>query len=63
MCRAAFTGGLSTFVFARADGEPDLIPILALPVSPHPAFSIFRYAGGVPLIREGQVDSLRRAEG
>jgi hypothetical protein len=53
---------LPTFVFARAGELPDLVRILDLPISPHPPFSIFRYAGRVPTIREGQMTYLRQSE-
>lgn len=51
-----------TFVFAAAGELMELSSILAKPVSPHPPFSIFRHAGRVPLIADGEIDGLRREE-
>jgi hypothetical protein len=53
---------LATFVFARADRARDLEGIRALQNSPHPAFSIFRYYGRIPLIADHSIDHLRQAE-
>ena len=53
---------LPTFVFARAIHLPDLARVLALAINPHPAFSIFRYAGRIPLIADSAADGLRREE-
>ena len=51
-----------TFVFARADRIADLVSILAVPVNPHPAFSLFRHAGRIPLIADVEIAGLRLAE-
>ncbi len=51
-----------TFVFARARHLPELATIHALPISRHPGFSIFRYAGRVPLIPDTAIGGLRAAE-
>lgn len=53
---------LPTFVFARAALLPDLMQICALPMSPHPPFSIFRHVGGIPLIADCEIDKLRDVE-
>lgn len=53
---------LATFVFAAAAYLPDLLRILRLPSSRHPGFSIFRHDGGIPLIANREVESLRLAE-
>ena len=50
---------MPTFVFASAARLPDLAAIIELPISPHPAFSIFRYLGRIPLISDASVDALR----
>lgn len=51
-----------TFVFARAESLPDLYAVLAMPLSPHPSFSIFHYAGRVPLIADREIANLRQIE-
>ncbi len=51
-----------TFVFARADRLADLVRARSLPGSPHPAFSIFRHAGRVPLIADRDIAALHVAE-
>lgn len=53
---------MPTFVFVRANRVRDLQRVLALPVNPHPQFSIFRYAGGVPLVADAEIVGLRAAE-
>lgn len=53
---------LPTFVFARAVHIPDLAAALALPVNPHPSFSIFRYLGDIPLLADREMRSLREVE-
>jgi hypothetical protein len=53
---------IPTFVFARAESIADLYRVLGMPVSPHPAFSIFRYAGRIPLVRDEEIANLRSAE-
>ena len=61
--REEFTGPIMpTFVFARASQLPDLVRITAAPFSPHPRFSIFRFAGRVPLIGEAEIAGARRVE-
>ncbi|UAK23655.1 transcription termination/antitermination protein NusG [Sphingomonas nostoxanthinifaciens] len=51
-----------SFVFAKAESVPDLVTIIAAPFSQHPRFSLFRYAGRVPLIAAADLNELRRAE-
>jgi len=51
-----------TFVFARGCHLHDLGLICQLFVSPHPAFSIFRYAGRVPLVSDTEIKGLRAEE-
>jgi hypothetical protein len=53
---------MPTFVFARAEHIADLTAILALPLNPHPAFSIFRHAGRIPLIADGEIAGARAEE-
>ena len=53
---------LPTFVFVQADRLLDLHMVLALPVNPYPAFSIFRYNGRVPLLADREIERLRMAE-
>jgi hypothetical protein len=53
---------LPTFAFAQAGHLPALLHILAMPISPHPAFSIMRYDGRVPVIADREIESLRGAE-
>lgn len=51
-----------TFVFVRACHLPDLGIICRLFVSPHPGFSIFRYAGRTPLVSDTEIKGLRLEE-
>jgi ribosomal protein L21E len=53
---------LPTFVFLRSNLLGDLYRLMALPTSPLPAFRLFTYAGRVPVIGEGQIQSLRQEE-
>lgn len=53
---------MPTFVFARAAQLGGLFAILASPLNPHPAFSIFRFHGRIPLVAERDVAALRRVE-
>jgi hypothetical protein len=53
---------LPTFAFARAHHLEDLARLRTQIASPHPAFSIFHYAGEAPLISEGQIAGLRAEE-
>ncbi|MET3826551.1 transcription antitermination factor NusG [Sphingomonas sp. PvP055] len=53
---------LPTFVFARAVHIPELAAALALPVNPHPSFSIFRYLGDIPLLADREIKNLRDVE-
>ncbi len=53
---------LPTFVFANSHDLTSLENIAALPVSPHPAFSIFRYGGRIPIVGDGEVRGLRDEE-
>jgi len=53
---------MPTFVFARAGCLPDLAAILALPMNPHPAFSIFRYYGRIPLVGDREIAPARAEE-
>lgn len=50
---------MPTFVFARAAEIPALMRIQALPISPHPAFSIFRHLGEIPLLHDREIMNLR----
>ncbi len=56
------TAILPTFAFARANRVRDLLAILALPVNPHPRFSVLRHDGRVPMVNERQMQTLRAAE-
>lgn len=51
-----------TFVFAGEEHLADLVHVLALPLSPHPQFSIFQYAGRVPIVGDHSLSLLRMAE-
>lgn len=53
---------MPSFVFLRADELPDILCVLALPISPHPQFSIFMFAGRVPLIADRSIVALRAME-
>ncbi|WP_336974190.1 hypothetical protein [Sphingobium aromaticiconvertens] len=53
---------MPTYVFAPADHIRDLHAFTAMPNSPHPPFSIFRYANSFPLIAGRSLEPLREAE-
>jgi hypothetical protein len=54
---------LPTFVFAREQDLPAFAELIAmLPYGAHPAFSIFRYRGRIPLVAESEVAGLRAEE-
>lgn len=53
---------MPSFVFARSRHLGDLLRILALPNSPHPAFSIFQHAGRAPVIGDRDIVNLQAAE-
>ncbi len=50
---------MPTFVFARAAVIPELVRIQAMPISPHPPFSIFRHLGEIPLLHDHEILNLR----
>lgn len=53
---------MPTFVFVKACHLLDLEICLQLPINPHPAFSIFRYQGTIPILGGGEIAGLRQAE-
>jgi len=53
---------LPTFVFAREALLEQLVIAAGRSVSPHPDFSIFRYAGRIPLVGDGEIAGLRAEE-
>lgn len=53
---------LPTFVFIRASHLPDISRVLAMPLNPHPPFSVFRYFGRTPLVSDANISTLRTAE-
>ena len=53
---------LPTFVFARDRDLVALADEAIQTISPHPAFSIFRHGGRIPLISNGSVAGLREEE-
>lgn len=53
---------MPTFVFARASHLPAIADVVRAPVSPHPAFSLFRLHGRIPLVAERDIAALRRIE-
>jgi hypothetical protein len=53
---------LPSFVFVRARYLDDLFRIGALPLSPHPSFSIFHDRERVPVVTDASVSGLRDAE-
>ena len=53
---------LPTFVFARESALEALAIAAAQSPSPHPAFSVFRHGGRVPLVAEREVRGLRDEE-
>ena len=53
---------MPTFVFARARHLPELAQCLALPVNPHPGFSVFHYLDRIPLLANTELSALRAAE-
>jgi hypothetical protein len=53
---------MPTFVFARARHLPELARCLAMPLNPHPQFSIFHYLDRIPLLADAELSALRVAE-
>lgn len=53
---------MPTFVFVRASHLPELRRCLAMPSNPHPAFSVFRHAGRIPLIANRDIANLQAVE-
>ena len=53
---------MPTYVFARDHHLHDLLAEASRPVSSHPAFSVFRWDGRIPLIADRSLDYLRRGE-
>lgn len=53
---------LPTFVFAQADRLPELARLARSPLNPHPAYSVFRFDGRVPILTDRQIEALRLAE-
>ena len=53
---------LPTFVFANECDLSALADIAALSISPHPAFSVFRYGGRIPIVGDAEVRGLREEE-
>lgn len=53
---------LPTFVFARERDLAMLADAAAQTISPHPAFSIFRHDGRIPLVADREVAGLRQEE-
>jgi len=53
---------LPTFVFANERDLAALGDIAVLPISTHPAFSVFRYGGRVPIVGDAEVRGLREEE-
>lgn len=53
---------LPTFVFANDRDLAALGDIAALSISPHPAFSVFRYGGRIPIVDDAEVRGLRDEE-
>ncbi len=53
---------MATFVFVHVRHLLDLEICLQLPMNPHPAFSIFRYQGAIPILAGGEIAGLRQAE-
>ncbi|WP_419827675.1 transcription termination/antitermination NusG family protein [Sphingomonas sp.] len=51
-----------SFVFVRASHLHDLLRALALPINPHPAFSIFQHAGRAPVVADREIGHLQAAE-
>lgn len=53
---------MPTFVFARATDLARLAEVASSRTSMHPAFSIFRYLGRVPLIADAEMAGARKVE-
>lgn len=53
---------IPTFVFVRSHHLATLASIVSDPASQHPAFSIFRHVGRVPLVGDGEVAGLKQEE-
>jgi hypothetical protein len=53
---------LPSFVFADADHLPRLALLRTRLTTMHVGFSIFRYAGRIPLIADGSLEQLRKQE-
>ena len=62
MKKEATVAILPTFVFARAVHVGDLAAIAVDPASNHPAFSVFRFAGRVPMLGARDVGGLQAAQ-
>jgi transcription antitermination factor NusG len=53
---------LPSYIFARVAHVTELASLSAVPNREHPPFSMFRYQGGIPLISDDQLDTLRAEE-
>ena len=53
---------MPSFVFVRSRELPDLVRLLSLPVSPHPQFSIFQFAGRVPMLSDASMQAVKKVE-
>ena len=53
---------MPTYVFARAEHVTALAELAMTPTKKHPDFRMFRYMGGLPLISDDELDSLRSVE-
>lgn len=53
---------MPTYVFARAEHVTQLAELAMTPTKKHPDFRMFRHMGGLPLISDDELDSLRSVE-
>lgn len=53
---------MPTFVFARADCMPEMLALSKTAVKAHADFSVFRFQGRIPLLKDYALEPLRTAE-
>lgn len=53
---------MPTFVFAPAEHLAQLHALSRSPINPHPAFSVFKFDGRIPLLGEREIERMREEE-